>query len=168
MNQCGVDITQAGTWDPLLKALAARQMLPHFKYISKIQRNKGPKKKKAVHMQGKLWTIRYKKTKNPKNKQKKTQLPLSKSQEQNHGVEGKTQGIEYTLHTQHQQRVGKTRKGTPPTQPWICPPLTTNRASPPPPSRSCREPLPCFLSQLCSRSCKALPSFFFTLPFHFH
>ena len=59
-------------WDlgPFAEALAARQMLPHFKYISKIQRNKG-KKKKAVHMhRGKLWTIRHKKTKKPK-KQKK-------------------------------------------------------------------------------------------------
>ena len=73
-------------WDlgPFAEALATGQMLPHFKYLNKIQINKGQKNSCAYAQD----------TKRPKNPQnKKTQLPLSKSQEQKHGVEGKTRGL---------------------------------------------------------------------------
>lgn len=72
-------------WDlgPFAEALAAGQMLPHFKYLNKIQRNKGQKNSCAYAQD-------TKRPKTPKNK--KPQLPLSKSQEQKHGVEGKTRG----------------------------------------------------------------------------
>ena len=70
MNQCGVDITQAGTWDPLLKRLLPDKCFLISNISAKYKETK-KKKKKAVHMhRGKLWTIRHKKTKKPK-KQKK-------------------------------------------------------------------------------------------------
>lgn len=83
MNQCGVDIRQAGTWDPLLKRLLPDKCFLISNISTKYKETKD--KKIAVHMH-KI----QKDQKPPKNK--KPQLPLSKSQEQKHGVEGKTRG----------------------------------------------------------------------------
>ena len=61
-------------WDlgPFAEALATGQMLPHFKYLNKIQINKGQKNSCAYAQD----------TKRPKN----PQLLLLKSLEQNQGV----------------------------------------------------------------------------------
>ena len=61
-----------------------------------------------VHSWGNLWTTRYKKTKKPK--KQKTQLPLSKSQEQKQGVEGTTRGLNIQPALNTSKRVGKTPK----------------------------------------------------------
>lgn len=61
-----------------------------------------------MHSWGKLWTTRYKKTK--KTKKQKSQLPLSESQEQKQGVEGKTRGLSMHPALITSKGVGKTPK----------------------------------------------------------
>ena len=53
MNQCGVDITQAGTWDPLLKRLLPDKCFLISNISAKYKETK-EKKKSCAHAQGQI------------------------------------------------------------------------------------------------------------------
>ena len=164
MNQCGVDIRQAGTWDPLLKRLLPDKCFLISNISTKYKETKD--KKIAVHMH------KIQKDQKPP-KTKNLNCHFQRARSKNMVLRAKPGDRVSTLHSIPAKGRQNT-KDTPLTQLLDLPSLSPQIKSQPThlPRGAAREPVPCFLSLLCRRGLnKALfqfLSFFFTVLFHFH